>query len=212
VIEPVFEFLKPEVIVEIGSDHGSNTKNLLDFCERSGGKLHVIDPLPKYDMDEWRERYGETLIFHRDLSLNALPRIERPDAVLIDGDHNWYTVYNELKLIEKLCGDSGFPLIILHDIGWPYGRRDLYYDPEAIPPEHRNPYARKGMLPESVELLENKGLNHRLHNALFEGGPRNGILTAIEDFLEETEQRIELTQIPGLHGLGVLIPLAVVCC
>lgn len=206
VIGPILERLGPEVIVEIGSDKGDNTRNLLEFCERNGAELHVIDPLPKYDVAEWQQRYGERFVFHRGLSLETLPGIERPDAVLIDGDHNWYTVLHELRLIERLSGERGFPLVMLHDVGWPYGRRDLYYSPETIPEEHRQAYARKGMLPGSSSLVEDGGLNRGLHNALHEGGPRNGVLTAVEDFLDETEQQIEFTQIPGLHGLGILVP------
>ena len=76
--------------------------------------------------------------------------------VLIDGDHNWYTVLSELETIERLCDErgQGFPLVLLHDIGWPYGRRDLYYDPASIPEEHRKPYDKKGMLPGVPGLVE----------------------------------------------------------
>jgi predicted SAM-dependent methyltransferase len=206
VIEPILERLEPEVIVEIGSDKGDNTKNLLEFCEKHGGRLHVIDPVPKYDVSEWQERYGERFVFHRGLSLEVLPEIERFDAVLIDGDHNWYTVFNELRLLERLSGDRGFPLVMLHDVGWPYGRRDLYYAPGTIPEEHRQPHARMGMTPGSSGLAEAGGLNRTLDNALHEGGPRNGVLTAVEDFLDATEQQMEFVQVPGLHGLGILAP------
>ena len=37
------------------------------------------------------------------------------------------------------------PVMILHDVAWPYGRRDLYYDPATIPEEFRQPYAQKGI-------------------------------------------------------------------
>ena len=208
IVEPVLEALQPKTLVEIGSDQGFNTRNLLEFCQQHDAVLHVIDPLPKYDVVAWQEQYGKHLVFHKALSLDALPTIDRFDAVLIDGDHNWYTVFNELKLIEDRCKDSSrdFPLVMLHDIGWPYGRRDLYYDPETIPEEYRKPYKQSGMRPESEELVEDGGLNRNLANAVTENGPRNGVLTAVEDFLEETEHVIELMQLPGLHGLGILVP------
>ena len=78
------------------------------------------------------------------------------DAALIDGDHNWYTVYHELRLLHEVARAAGepLPLLILHDVGWPYGRRDLYYGPEQIPEEFRQPYAQQGMLKGSSELLE----------------------------------------------------------
>jgi hypothetical protein len=208
IIEPVLEALQPETIVEVGSDYGTNTRNLLEYCRRHGAKLHVIDPLPRYDVAAWQEQYGEHLIFHRALSLDALPAIDRFDAVLLDGDHNWYTVFNELKLIEERSKASSrpFPLVMLHDIGWPYGRRDGYYNPDSIPDEYRKPFKQKGMMPGSTELVEDGGFNSNFANALSENDPRNGILTAVEDFLEETEQAMELVQIPGLHGFGILVP------
>ena len=207
-VEPIFEVLQPEVIVEIGSASGANTLNVLGYCQRGGARLHVIDPAPKYDVPDWRERYGEHVTFHEDLSLNVLPRIEGFDVVLIDGDHNWYTVYNELRVIEERCAELShpFPLVLLHDVGWPYGRRDMYYAPETIPDEFRKPYARKGMRPESRELLEEGGSNTRLNNALLDNEPQSGVLTAIEDFMETTKQDLDLLLIPGINGLGILVP------
>lgn len=206
---PILEVVKPKTIVEIGTAQGSNTEKLLKYCHWHDATLHVIDPAPGYDVEEWQQKYGKRLVFHKDLSLQALPEIEGFDMVLIDGDHNWYTVFNELKLIEKTCEErsQGFPLVILHDIGWPYGRRDLYYDPDTIPEEHRQPYDRKGMRLGAVELLEKDGFNSGFPNALWEGGPRNGVLTAIEDFLNASRHELELLKLPGIHGLGILAPV-----
>lgn len=209
VIEPALDILKPGMIVEIGSDQGLNTRKLLAFCEKNGCELHVIDPKPKYDVAEWRGRHGDTVVFHLDLSLNALPRIDGFDVVLIDGDHNWYTVFNELKLIEEKCDElfRPFPLAMLHYVGWPYGRRDLYYAPETIPEEYRHPYEQKGVHPESTELLEEGGVNANLPNATKENVPRSGVLTAVEDFEKESDREFELLVIPGLNGFGILVPV-----
>lgn len=204
IIEPLLEALQPAVIVEIGSDKGGNTRNLLEFCEKTDAVLHVVDPAPKYDVAEWQQRYGDRFIFYKDLSLNALPEIENFDVVFIDGDHNWYTVYNELKLIEEFS--DAFPLVLLHDIDWPYGRRDLYYDPDTIPEGYRKPYTKKGLRPDSEGMLEKGGLNQQLYKAVHEGGSRNGVFTAVEDFMQETGQEVDLIRIPGFHGLGILIP------
>lgn len=208
VIEPLVGILKPEVIVEIGSDYGRNTEKLLAFSEEHGGTVHVVDPLPKYDTADWKERYGDTVVFHRDLSLNVLPKLEDFDLVLIDGDHNWYTVVNELRRIRERCEElaHSFPLVLFHDAGWPYGRRDLYYAPETIPDEYRQPYSVGGVLPEVSAIVPNGGLNRHLAHAVREGGARNGVLTAVEDFVHETQEDFELVLIPGLHGLGVLVP------
>jgi hypothetical protein len=207
-IEPFLESITPKTLVEIGSDEGDNTRRLLEFCEHHDARLHVIDPVPKYDVAAWEKQYGERLIFHRALSLEALPEIGDFEAVLIDGDHNWYTVYNELKIIEGRCNSLSltFPLVMLHDVGWPYGRRDGYYDPSNVPEEGRQAYEHKGMKPNSSDLLKSSPYNESIANATSEGGPRNGVLTAIEDFVAESGEDLELLLLPGLHGFGLLFP------
>lgn len=208
IIEPVLTMLGPEVVVEIGSDRGKNTVRLLEFCKNNNAVLHAVDPLPNFDVDALKKQYGRHFVFHKSLSLNAIPRIKAADVFLIDGDHNWYTVFNELKLIKKGASDASRPLpvIMLHDIAWPYGRRDLYYNPETIPDKFRKPYKQKGVLPGSAELLEEGGLNQYLNNSIYENDLQSGVLTAIEDFIKETEQSIELFKLPGLSGLGILVP------
>ena len=59
------------------------------------------------------------------------PTFELTDAVIIDGDHNYFTVSEELRLIAERAGDGPMPLILLHDIGWPLARRDSYHDSGA---------------------------------------------------------------------------------
>jgi hypothetical protein len=206
IIQPLFDRIRPGEIVEIGADHGFNTRNILAYCRQTDSHAHIIDPLPKFDPDAMKNEYGDVFTFYRALSLNALPLIGHMDVALIDGDHNWYTVYHELKLIEKKipATDPVFPLIIVHDVSWPYARRDLYYAPENIPVEHRMPYLRKGIDPEGGGLADTGGLNPHLYNAVEEGIPRSGVLTAIEDFIKESGRPFELVNIPVFHGLGIL--------
>jgi len=209
VVGPIIEAIHPKVIVEIGADTGKNTVNILEYCARESAVLHSIDPVPKFDVDLFKQKYPDNFIFHQALSLNVIHQLESFDAVLIDGDHNWYTVYNELKLLEKKCikTERDFPLVILHDIAWPYARRDLYYNPDNIPGKFLKPYEKKGILPGVENLDENdEGLNAYLCNSIYENDFQNGVLTAIEDFLAETGFQIEFLKLPGLNGLGVLVP------
>jgi len=210
VVGPLLETLAPKSIVEIGSESGKTTRRLVELAQSIGAVVHAVDPAPLFDSEAWVNEAGGALSMHRTTSLDALPHIERLDAVLIDGDHNWYTVHAELCLIERLSRERGhaLPLVLLHDIAWPYGRRDLYYDPDAIPAEHRQPWARRGISPTSSELLAQGGFNAHLCNAIREGGPKNGVLTAVEDYLRETEEAIELVRIPAVFGLGMLLPSA----
>jgi len=205
IIHPILSSLHPKVIVEIGSEKGKNTKRLLSYCKEHDTVLHAIDPTPRFDVEAWQQAHGDRLVFHRALSLDALPAIGCCDVLLIDGDHNWYTVYHELKIIEQQCdGPISFPLVFIHDVGWPYGRRDLYYNPDKIPESFRQPFEKKGICLGISSLQVQGGVNASLNNAMQEHTPRNGVLTAVEDFLEETSFPLEWIVIPGFHDLGIL--------
>jgi GT2 family glycosyltransferase/glycosyltransferase involved in cell wall biosynthesis len=205
-ILPLLDALRPAVIVEVGVELGTVTEPLLDWAQANGAVLHSIDPNPKLEVDELLARHAERLRFHRAPSLQALPGIQNVDLALIDGDHNWYTVINELRLLARRAQEDGrrAPVTLLHDIGWPYGRRDLYYDPATIPARRRQPHARQGVLPGQAEL-DRLGVNPHLENARLEGTPANGVLTAVEDFIAESPAEWRFHSIPGLSGLGVLL-------
>lgn len=201
---PLIDALAPQTIVEIGAFAGEHTRLLLDATP-PGSVVHSIDPEPAFDVDAWAMEHGDRFVFHRAPSLTALADLPAADLVLVDGDHNWFTVLHELHALEDAAGER-FPVVLLHDVGWPYGRRDLYYAPERIPPADRHPTGRGGIVPGTSELVEVGGLNAGLWHAVHEGGPRNGVLTAIEDFLAETDRDLDFFDLPGLFGLGILFP------
>ena len=200
--------LEPDVLCEIGAFRGTFTKALLRSTEERGARLHVIDPAPNeaFDPEALHAAHGARFVFHRARSLEVLPEIRDADAVVIDGDHNWYTVYNELTTIALVAAEERrpFPLTFMHDVDWPYADRDMYYDPEAIPPEYRQPYDRGGILPDRSDLVDGDGLNADQYNALAAGGPRNGVRTAIDDFLSEVEAPVSFASVNGFFGLGIL--------
>ena len=152
-IAPVLHAAHARRVVEIGALRGETTDRMLDDLGPDA-ELHVIDPEPAFDPAEHERRFPGRYQFHRGLSLDVLPTLGPIDAALIDGDHNWYTVYNELRLLAEGARRHGtdLPVLILHDVLWPYGRRDLYYAPERIPAEFRQPYARAGMNPGAKRL------------------------------------------------------------
>jgi hypothetical protein len=206
VVAPVLEAAGVRRVVEIGALRGENTELML---ERLGPEveLHVIDPVPDFDPSEHEARFAGRYVFHRDLSLNVLGNLPPMDAALVDGDHNWYTVYNELRQLRDAARAAGgpMPLLILHDVCWPYGRRDLYYAPENIPAEFRQKWRRTGMLPGRERLVPyGAGLNPTMCNAEIEGGPRNGVMTGLDDFMAEHDQPLRRVVLPIYFGLAIV--------
>jgi hypothetical protein len=204
VVAPVIEAVDARRIVEIGALRGETTTRMLG-CVGSRCELHVIDPEPQFDPAEHERVFPGRYHFHRGISLDVLPNLPPADVVLIDGDHNWYTVYHELRQLADTASRAGAPLpvLLLHDVGWPYGRRDLYYAPDRIPEEFRHAWARAGMWPGRPQLAYVGGLNRHMANASREGGPRNGVMTALDDFVAEHPQPLRVVVIPIFFGLAI---------
>ena len=189
-------------VVEVGAEYGLFTRELLAWGERSGAeKVIAIDPRPDRLLTELAEQRPELELVVA-TSHEALAQLEPTDAVVIDGDHNYYTVSEELRLIGERAGDGPLPLIVLHDVWWPLGRRDAYYVPERIPDEHRQPvYEGAYIVPDDPGVVAHGLLFERV--AEREGGPRNGVLTAVEDFVAGRDD-LQLAVVPAFFGLGVL--------
>ena len=184
-------------VAEVGAYAGDFTRVLVDWAARSGARVSAIDPAPQPALVALD---GVELI--RRTSLEALRDIPLPDAIVIDGDHNYYTVAEELRLIGERAPGAELPLLLFHDVAWPHGRRDDYFDPEAIPAPARQPLAgEEGLFPGDPGVRPG-GLPYP-RSAAQEGGPGNGVLTAIEDFAAGRD-RLRLVVVPIFFGLGVL--------
>ncbi len=209
-IEPSLRALDARRVIEIGVQTASTTRRLLLYTGENGGEVHAVDPAPPFDMEDLVRLGGDRFHFHKALSLQVLETIETPDVVLLDGDHNWYTVFHELGALERRSRADGkpFPVVFLHDTAWPYGRRDLYYDPDTIPAEARKEFARGGLLPGVAALTGESGLNRHLFHGLREGEERSGVLTAVEDFLAGEGGGLEAVHLAGLNGMTLLFPTA----
>jgi Methyltransferase domain len=188
-------------VAEIGAYAGDLTRVLMAWAASSGASVSAIDPAPRDRLLEL-DREHASLELIREPSLTALKHMPLPDAVIVDGDHNWYTVSEELRLIDERS-EGELPLLLFHDVSWPHARRDDYFDPEAIPAEHRRPVAgeRGGLFPGEPGLRPD-GVPYP-RSAEREGGPRNGVLTAVEDFLTEREG-LRLAVVPAFFGFGVV--------
>jgi hypothetical protein len=190
-------------VVEVGAYRGELTKRLLEWSGRVGARVAAVDPEPASDLRELATRHPE-LELVEETSLEALYRREPADAVVIDGDHNYFTVTAELRLIAERASGGRMPLIALHDVGWPHARRDTYYAPDRIPPEQRQPLMEDVLLAPGEPGAASAGIPFRWA-AEREGGPRNGVLTAVEDFLSETPG-LNFALVPAFFGLGIVWP------
>ncbi len=201
-------------VVEIGTEYGGMSTVLADWLKPRNGLLRCIDPCPKPEFLAWVAT-DPTVEHIAAPSLEVLPRLPAADAWIIDGDHNWYTVFHELQQIfAKTWAAGKHPLIFLHDVGWPNARRDSYYTPDRIPQEFLKPYTfNAGALPDKAFTVPGRGFRGGdiLAYANVEGGPRNGVLTAVEDAITaETAagHRLAWCRVPAVFGLGIVFDTA----
>jgi Methyltransferase domain len=191
-------------ILEIGSYEGDLTVELLDWAEASGAEVATVEPAQPPKLLE-RSRAHPNLVLHEATSHEVLAGLDAlPDAVIIDGDHNYFTLSEELRLIAELAGEDPLPLLMFHDVCWPHARRDTYYDVDRIPEDRRPPVGKDVGLVPGDSGVNPLGLPYPWA-ALREGGPRNGTLTAIEDFMEP-RGGLRLAIVPAFFGFGVLCP------
>lgn len=186
-------------VVEIGAYRGQLTQELLAWSMDSGAQVAAVDPAPPQELVELAQQHPELELIP-ETSHEALRHLPLPDAVIIDGDHNYYTVSRELRLIHDRRSGPATPLVMFHDVGWPLGRRDTYHVPERIPEEYRQPLAPSAGLAAEPSFSHDRPF---AWTAKREGGPRNGVLTAIEDFIEAHEGFC-LALVPAFFGFGIL--------
>lgn len=198
------ELVAPRSLVEVGAEDGAFTVELLGWARDHGARVHAVEPFPTPAMGELLEGWPE-LDLVEEHSPGALEKLEPADVYLIDGDHNHVTVRAELETIFGGAGDRA-PLVFLHDVGWPSGRRDMYYDPESLPPEAVHPHTyEKGVVPGDDGVVPGgfRGAGHFAW-ARHEGGPANGVRTAVEDFLGAHDRELVFVTVPCIFGLGVV--------
>jgi len=160
---------RPRTVIEIGLKYSTTT--LLPIFQKYGTQHYIgVDPVDRYKCPPAFQEFFE---YRQGVSFDILPQLEELDFVMLDGDHNYYTVTKELNLLHELQHPGC--VILLHDVEEPWARKDLYYAPERIPPEWRN-------------------------------GPKQGVLTAVEDFLKEHQTDYTPLKIfSGQNGLGYLV-------
>jgi Methyltransferase domain len=201
----IFEALSvvsPARVVEIGSEAAGMTRLLAAWAAENGAVFTTVEPYPIGEVRSLAESSSGSFELVEGRSPEALAGLPPADVYLVDGDHNHWTVLHEL---EAIYADGRAPLTFLHDVGWPCARRDQYYSVDALPADAVLPHSHtRGRAPGSSPLVDHGfGGAGEFAVACEEGGPANGVLTAVEDFLSS---RSDLTyaQVPAVFGLGVV--------
>jgi hypothetical protein len=95
-------------VVEVGAENGLFTRKLLDWGAASGdSRVLAIDPDPRPLLEELDQARPDLELI-REPSHEGLATLERTDAVILDGDHNYFTVEGELRLIAERSADGGW--------------------------------------------------------------------------------------------------------
>ena len=213
-IEPILRTFPASRICEIGVAEGAFTARLLAWTREHGCAYVGIDPELSQTAaglisGTGRARDGEKML--RNHSLAVLPALDRCDAYFLDGDHNFFTVRNELTLIAGAARGADDrqpnPIVFVHDIGWPWGRRDMYHLPTVVPAGARQAWSETLGVALDGDVLIDGGLREpgRYAIAVSAGGPRNGVLTAVEGFLAGPEGADwSAIILPVAYGLAIL--------
>ena len=200
-ILPLLETAGTRSIAEVGAYAGDFTAVLADWAAGSDTRVIAIDPTPQAALSELAAERSNVELIER-TSLDALAEMELTDAIVLDGDHNYHTVSGELATIGERAPGAELPLVLLHDVAWPHARRDAYYAPDRIPAEYQDSIEEGvGVFPGESGVTFG-GLPYKWA-ARSEGGERNGVLTALEDFLAGRDG-VRWALVPIFFGLGVV--------
>ena len=203
-IAPLIEALEPRAIVEIGAGEGRLTRRVIEAVGAREAVLHAVDPALRLDPDLFAQA-GERLVLHAEREIAALAEIGAVDLALIDGDPNYHAVHSSLTMLLRAAerDERSAPLIVVHNVQWPFGRRDGYHDPAAIPPGQLHEHSDLGLVPGRRDP-QPEGLRLTPFCAVKDFLPRSGVLTAIDDLVAQSDLEWTFLEIPGFQGLGVL--------
>lgn len=125
----------PPRVLEVGVDRGVTFISLVAFLARCKDSFTVVGidvrvqeqvqiVLNNLDLTSTQCAY-----LLEDNSLKVLPQMAAGgplwDLVLIDGDHNYHTVSEELKVLEGLVEEGG--MVVIDDYEGRWSERDLFY-------------------------------------------------------------------------------------
>ncbi|HAT8606384.1 hypothetical protein [Legionella pneumophila] len=211
----VSQIAQVQNIIAIGIESKLFLQELYNYVTSIGEKIVAVDPMLKqelleelsFDSQFFEPFCGTSAEFFESISLNKL---KGTTLFLLDGDHNYATVKLELEAIHNLylTQSSTQPLVFIHDTGWPWGHRDLYYEQGKVSLVDRQ---KQSVLHHGVHINNSTafpGSNFHLVDASLaveEGGEKNGVMAAVESFLGQYPDYVSW-HIPAIFGLNIILP------
>ncbi len=201
--EIIFGHHNISTVVEVGVESGKASGL---YTSLGASAVYCIEPHPT---EEIRAGLAANDALHliEQPSPEALAELPIAELYVLDGDHNYAVVRQELDWILTHAPDA---VVVLHDLLWPCARRDLYYEPSRLPAGAKHPASPDGPTVWHDDLTPAGLVGLGAYTtAVHAGGERNGVLTAVEDAIAHseanTDKRWRFALIPAVFGMGVLI-------
>lgn len=125
----------PPCLLEVGVDRGVSFLTLVNFLARTRQEFLAlgIDVLVQEQtqvmLDNIDRQPKQQAFLLQANSLQALPKLIEQgmkfDVVLLDGDHNYHTVSQEMPMVGELVHDDS--IIVIDDYDGKWSDRDLFY-------------------------------------------------------------------------------------
>jgi len=125
----------PPKMLEVGVDTGATYLSIVTFLARTRPEFFavgvdiLVQEAPKIQLANLDLQPNQQAFLSMGNSLELLPLMINQgmkfDLVLLDGDHNYYTVSKELESIQSLVHDHS--MIVVDDYAGRWGNSDLFY-------------------------------------------------------------------------------------
>lgn len=130
--------LQSPAVLEIGVDRGVSFLTLATFMARRHPQFFIagidimVQEAVRIQLQHLDLQPNQDACLLEGNSLDMLPKMAgklKFDVVLLDGDHNYHTVSQELKLLEALTTPAS--IIVVDDYDGRWATRDLFYADRA---------------------------------------------------------------------------------
>lgn len=199
VFEEIYRQVPVNTVVEVGVESGAVSG---EYVRLGAQKVYAVDPscTPEV-LARLAEEDGVELV--EEPSPGALDALPVADLYVLDGDHNYATVHGEMTWILDRAPDA---VVVLHDVLWPCGRRDFYYQPSELSESQRHADSDDGPTVWHDDLTPGGFVGLGSFTCAVEaGGEENGVLTAVEDAVAASADGWDLHVVPAVFGLGIVI-------